>query len=212
MEDIRSDSEVALVQSQTPALVDKANKLQITDELSSKLANDILVGLKDFQKKMEVRRVFFVKPIQDHVKNINTEFKKLSEPLADAYAIVREKLTTWCVALEKRKAEAEAKVREAKDKKSAAAADFFDEEAPPPAEIVKPSAGVQSSLGKTHTRKVWTFDIEDKAKVPDTFKSIDEPKINAMIKAHTQTIKGVSGCDLEIPGVKIFQKTVLAVR
>ena len=212
MENIRADSEVQLVEKQTPTLVEKASSLQIANELTSKLANDILVGLNSFQKKLEVRRKFFVKPLQDHVKTINGEFKKLSEPLAEAYAIVREKLTKWCMLQEAKQKEIAKKTKIEADKKSAASAEFLGEAPPPPVEQPKQATGVKSSLGSTHTKKVWTFEVEDKAKVPDAFKLINEPKVNATIKAGINVVKGVSSCDAEIDGIKIFQKTVLAVR
>jgi len=213
IKNIREDQEVQLVGKNMPTLLERAKAVQITDELSSKAANDDLKLAKEFISKLETRRKFFVKPLQDHVSSINGEFKKLTSPLKEAYEIVRGKLTVYATELDnKRRAEEEARKKEG-ESKSKAAADFLGEDVPAVVEEPKKqTTAIRSSLGSSNLKKIWTFEVVDIKKIPLEYMVLDEKKVNAMIRAHTRNERGVNTCDLEIPGIKVFQKSILAVR
>lgn len=54
------------------------------------------------------------------------------------------------------------------------------------------------------TRKVWDFEVVDVAKLPAKFLIADEKKIRKVV--------GALGADTEIPGVRVFEREVTAVR
>lgn len=203
MEDIRKDNEVLVIEKQVPDLTTKITSVVIKDELSSKYANDLALACKKLIDKAEEKRKFIVGPLNDHIKTINNEFKKITAPLMEGVAILKEKLLRWQQEIRK--------VKEAEqEEKLAVANDFLGDEAP--AEIEKPKVRVESGMGMSFMRKVWAWKVIDEAKIPRGYLMIDEKKINAMVKAHTKNIHGVVTNDLSIDGIEIFQKDEVSLR
>lgn len=60
----------------------------------------------------------------------------------------------------------------------------------------------RTETGSGHMRMVWEIEVIDAAQVPDKYKVVDEKLIRADVKAGIR----------EIPGVKIFEKPVMAIR
>lgn len=61
---------------------------------------------------------------------------------------------------------------------------------------------VKTTRGSATRKKVWTFDVVDAASVPREFMAVDEKKIRQAVK----------NGEREIPGVRIYEKSELAVR
>lgn len=61
---------------------------------------------------------------------------------------------------------------------------------------------VQTARGSATRRKVWTFEVTDPSSVPRQFLTVDEKAIRAAVKDGER----------EIPGVRIFEESSLAVR
>ncbi|GAI97783.1 unnamed protein product [marine sediment metagenome] len=66
----------------------------------------------------------------------------------------------------------------------------------------QPQRTVQADTGSATVKKVWTFQVEDSALVPEQYKVVDERKIRAAVASGIR----------EIPGVKIFLSPQVAVR
>lgn len=205
MENYANDTEVVQIEQKIPTLMDKANSLKITDELSSKVANDVGVTLKKMIRALDDKRKYYVGPSNETIKRINNSFNEKILALKEAYEIVREKLQTYIIDLRK-KEDAE---RAEKNKK---ASEFLGSEEPAPMQSPPPPTHVTSQFGKSYTQKRWTFKEVDIEKVPREYLLLNEKKVNAMIKAHTKTVKGVSKCDLKIDGLEIFQDEKLGMR
>ena len=58
-------------------------------------ASDLLGWIAGNNKRLEAQRVSLVKPLNDHVKFINGQFKDWMEPLKSANEIVREKVLAY---------------------------------------------------------------------------------------------------------------------
>ncbi len=221
--EILSDQQLQVVEKKTPEIIKEAKSITINSELTSKHANDLLSACKKLYNIVEDRRKFFVKPMQDHVKNINEQFKKLTVPLEEAEGVLKDKLLGYIKELQKKEAE-ESRIRQEKEReenkvKQATINDFLGpeekqviiEEKP----IViddKPKVTIDSGLGKSYTRKVWRWKVIDESKIPDDYYRLDEKMIDTLVKAHTKTVKGVSINDLIIPGIEVYQDTEISTR
>jgi hypothetical protein len=202
--EIYQDKDIKVIEQKTPSIITEAKSIQIDTEQKSKHANDLLSACKKMFNIAEDKRKFFVKPLNDHIKNINDEFKKLTSPLKEAESILKEKLLKY---ISKVKIIAQEKEKE----KEAALADLDDFTGEKP-EVEEVKIRVESGLGMSFTKKVWRWKVIDEAKIPREYFLLDEKKINALIKAHARTVKGISICDLKIDGIEIFQEDEIAIR
>ena len=221
--EILSDQQLQVVEKKTPSIIAEARTIVISSELTSKHANDLLSACKKLFNIAEDRRKFFVKPLQDHVKNINDQFKKLTIPLEEAEGILKDKLLGYIKELQKKEAE-ESRIRQEKEnaenkEKQATINDFFGPNetlvviAEKPIVVDdKPKVTIDSGLGKSYTRKVWRWKVVEEAKIPDDYYRLDEKMIDTLLKAHTKTVKGVSVNELVIPGIEVYQDVELSTR
>jgi len=199
---IRKDSQVQTVEQEIPNITSKAVALKIDSELKSKHANDLLVACKKMFNIAEDRRKFFVKPLQDHVKTINDEFKKLTTPLKEVEGVLKEKLLSYVRVMQETS-------RKAQEAKQDITKGFLDT---PTAIIEKPKVTIDSGLGKSYTKKVWRWEIVNFDEIEREYLILDEKKINGLVRAHTKNVHGVISNDLVIKGIKVFQEDELAVR
>lgn len=206
---------------QIKTIIGAANELTVVDEAGSQHAAKFLGDLKGEIKRVEDMRKDLTTGLNHTLKQINSSFKMRSEPLTKAEVIVKKKLGVYLDEQERIAREAEAKAQAEKDAaekkardEAAAAKKAGDKEAEEKAkaeaeaiksqEVVVEAAptAVRTDAGLVSSKKVWTFEIEDASKVPDSFKVVDEKAVR----------KAVSDGEREIPGIKIFQKTQIATR
>jgi len=154
------------------------------------------------KRNIENARLFFTKPISDHVRNVNAFFKNLAAPLNALDDIYRRKMRGYLAIEEsKRKAkEAElAKVAERQHKKEEKVAKKKKE--PPPIYIAPKVKDRTKDVAGVVKAKVWTYEIEDENKLPERFWLIDEAKIRTEVQSGNRNI----------PGVRIYQKEQIRV-
>jgi len=217
---VEQDTEVRAITKQATDLRQLAIDCVVTDAQGVEWATAILGDIAKGLKAAEERRVWFVRPLNDHVKAINEFFKGLVAPLADADRTLRNKVLAYReserqrLAAEQARLKAEADAREAAARAAIktlgatreevkAALDSADaaieamEQVPPP-----PAPTVRTALGSTTARRVMDFEVIDKSKVPGDYLVIDVPTVRAAIRAGVR----------EIPGLRIYEKEVLAVK
>ena len=192
-------NEIAIIRREAGGLVDTARGLVIIDEEGAGNANELLVFITNAKRKLEEQRVFLVKPLNDHVKDINAAFKGWVEPLDTANAVVRRKMLDFQQEQEALRAEAQQLEQERLEQE-----DDFPDFAP--VFIQEPIPAVPRSIkgdsGSTSVRKTWTFEVTDETLVPREYLVVDEGVISLAIR------KGIR----DIPGVRIFQQESLSVR
>lgn len=198
MEDIKNDRELIAIKTHTESITEKAKSLVISDEKSGKYATDLVSFIKKAYRKIEAKRKFFTQPLNEHIRDINSEFKTMTEPLKEAEDAIKGKLLSWHATLRKRQ-EAEEKKKLESTNKISRNLNLPDVEQPPEA---PPSTQVKGAVGKSFTKKVWNFEVEDFPKIPNSLKLLNEVAVRAQIKAGIR----------EIPGIKIFQKDQIAIR
>ena len=97
----------------------KAVVIKTEDDYSA--ADAAVAAIKNAQKAAEAKRVSFVKPLNDTVKNINAEFKPTDAAFEEALAYYRRPMSAYQAELARQRAEAEADARKERERLEAEA-------------------------------------------------------------------------------------------
>lgn len=205
---VAQDTHVQELAARIVTLQTQATAIVIDNPERVQTATDLLGLIARMKKGLEERRQVLVKPLNDQVREINDTFKGYSGPLEDADRIVRQKVIAFNQAEEQRRRQEEARLRELQAKEQAklekqAARKGLEAPPPQPAVVVPQAAPtVRSEAATVTTKKVWDFEVTDKAAVPESFKLVNEAAIRAAVRAGVR----------EIAGCRIFERDELAVR
>lgn len=197
--------------------------ITICREAEFEKAGEFLKRIKSDFKTIEAIRKDVVSPIDEAKKEAQEFFKPLLNRLADAEAKIKNAMAGFLdsqrLAAEKERQKAIVAAIEAEERQRAKiqaqaqkAADLGKIEKAEALGLLAESVSIaaiipESNIAKVegvHERSVWGFEIVDPSKIPLQFLIVDEKKIGKYVSAMRE-------CG-EIPGVKIFKKTVLAVR
>ncbi len=191
------------VLSKEVASIEKKVLTEIRNDAENALVSNLLVQVMVKQKETEKARIFLVKDLNDHVKKINVEFKKVSGPLETMEKILKTAITTYrakCEAvIEKERAKLQEKF-EKKQEKAIAAGKSLDSVLMPTVNEIP--AVIETKTGEIKTKKDWSFEIVDEKLIPREYLEVNESAIRKAVK---------SGGVRSIPGVKIFEVENLAV-
>lgn len=220
------------LQSDLTKFVAPVKEVSVIDRTSSEAATSTLREVKHWERKVEEMRKKLVGPLNDEVARINEYARMVKSPLLEAEIHLKQTLLAFERLLEaereverkkeaeerrKREAEAQALIKAEAEKAKTLAMFENDEtaaeiEAKARAEAQRiefeaKKAGWDASKEiaankVSGVRRVWKFEIDDHSKVPIQYLSPDEKKIKAAVS------KGVR----DIPGVRIFQDAIMAVR
>lgn len=183
-------------------------EIQTEQELA--LVTNVGSGLNKALKEIEEKRLKFTKPLLDTKKNLDAEFKKLSQPISAEVTRLRGVVSDYNRKLEEQRQKELQERKEAEEKRLAeemknASKEEIQEKAQEIAEVEVEEVAktVETQAGSQATSvKRWTFEIVDFSKVPDQYKEIVSAKVNRAIR------DGVR----EIDGLKIYQETTTSFR
>jgi len=169
--------------------------LEIKDETSFIQAGEILWAIRTFLKKVESMRVFFTKPLHDHMTNINTEFKQISAPLSTLDKQITQKLKDYRQQVEAKRLEEQARLD--------AEAQARQETSLIP-EVIAPivpaqSKSMQTETGKITFMKVRKWKVVNLLNVPQEYFILDETRITKLVKSGIEHIPGIQIFWEEIP-------------
>ena len=194
--------EIQEVTQQTGDIMAKAEGVIVVDDAGVESASVILKTIADTKKSIEERRTFFVKPLNDQVKNINDLFKSIVAPLAVADSMIRGKILVYRQkqqdALRKEQERLDAEARKAQKKADVKAERNGVESVTIVAPVVAPPP---TTIGNATVKKVWKFRVVDTAIVPRDYMIVDETKIRAAVRDGLRSIQGV----------EIFQEDQLSI-
>lgn len=197
------DVEVESVVRSLDELKQEVNSLVIDDEAGYARASEILAQIARLKKRLEERRQFFVKPLNDQVKRINNLFKSLQEPLDRMDKKLRDAISDYRRQMEQKKREEEEFLRKKREILARLAEKKGETVAPPPpVETMPIPAAVRTENGLVTTRKVWTFRVIDESLIPREYLVLDESRVRKAIAAGVR----------EIPGLEIYQHEEVVVR
>lgn len=147
-------------------------------------------------KQADDARTFLVKPLNDHVRQINSTFKETTEPLEEALEEVKRGMVVWRNSESVRAAKEAAEAANLAARAAASQGDVaeFQKKAVEVKEAqVIATPKVETRTGKTTFRKVTKWEIVDPLLLPAGYWLPDEPKIAAAVKI-----------GIEIPGVRCW--------
>ena len=198
------DQEVLRLRDEAVKLREFAEaRVIVTQEDFTAAVNDMSM-ISTLKKALEGRRVEYVKPLNEHVKGINADFKVITEPIEKADQITRAKMLEFQNAQEARRQEEER--INAEKIKIAEAEMALKGEMSDPLNLVPVTAAapktVTAEAGSVGRRMVKKWELEDLSQVPVDYLILDTTKINKVVKA------GIPA----IPGIRIFEEAVLTVR
>ena len=198
------DETVITLLNEVTSILEWAKKRTIANIDDVKNATNDLSLISKLKKAVEEKRQEYTSPLNDHIKTINGAFKLLSEPLAEADKITRQKVLTYNAEIERRREEAEAINREKLELAQREAILRGGEISIDLSPIEAPEATpdrVRAEAGMTSKMMVKKWEIEDFSKIPDEYKTIDAGKVTKLVKA------GIGA----IPGIRIWEEPTLRV-
>ena len=195
---MNKEQKLLAINDDVSKVVDESNRIEITDDISLQGASEFLIQVVARRKRVDDIRQFFVRPLNDQVKNINGEFKKATEPLSDIELSVKTKILDYRT-LEAKRIEKENAKKEKENSERATDEPMKVGEGIEIAEVQQNA--IQTTVGSIRTRKVWTYKIESKSKIPKKYWIINERAINDAVKQGAR----------KIAGVKIFQEEGISV-
>jgi hypothetical protein len=188
-------NEIDLFQKGIDKLKAEVSALKITDETTNTNAVEFLKLIKIQYKKVEDQRKYIVKPLNDLVKKHNADFKPLTTALSNAEREIKSKMTGYA-----REVEAEnRRIEEMNRKKEEKFVEKVAEGKAVKAPVLKQAKEVKAE-GQSF-RSVRKWEIEDATKIPREYLIIDTKKINTVVRA-----------GIDVPGLKIWEDKVVAIR
>lgn len=184
---------IALRGQVTGFLVYSENRI-ITNAEDVKLATEDLALMSGVKKAIEEKRVEFTGPLNDYVKGINATFKQLSDPLAQADKITRDKVLAYRAEQERKRIEAEAINRQKIDLARREAALNEGEITVDLTPVIVPTAEpshIFTDTGSLGTSKIRKWEVEDLSKVPLDYLMIDAAKVGKVVRAGIPSIPGI---------------------
>lgn len=189
------------------AMVDEARALTVQDDAANVRAVELGNQARKLVKGIEDIRKKHVAPLNERVKDINAAAKVYTERLGEVETGLKRKIGVFQSQqeLERRKAEEQARQAIAEEQARLDALAKKNNVAPVVLEAVlppEPPRVVRTESGSSHQRQEWTFEVQDETQVPREYLMVDERKIREAVKAGIR----------EIPGVRIFQKSITVFR
>lgn len=190
---------------------DRAGFITVHSQNTLDRANDFLKEIIVWEKQVDD----FCDP---NISRLNKAHKEalaqkaiFKKPLKEAKEIVKEKITAYLVEQDNIRKEAEEKFRQETEKRFEEARELEKAGEKEKAEkmreeetaIATPLPPVAKAEG-TSLRKHWTWEVVDRAKIPQDFLIIDELKVNTTVR----TLKDKTN----IPGIRVFQEATIATR
>lgn len=204
------DHDVQEAQAAVRTVADEARELEITDDASDLVAKTLLGQVTTARKRIEALKKRWLDPLNQQVKLIRGDFDAMAAPATEAEQILRSKVAVYYREKQeaaRREEERLRKLAERRNEKAVLRAVARGEELPPPVipmpSIAAPAKTTRTATGSAVTmRKVWKWRVLDEAQIPREYFTLDEKKLNAVVKAGLR----------EIPGVEVYETEEVTVR
>jgi len=190
------------------ALISQGGALVVKDDESMQRGVELLSWQARALKKIEERRQFFVKPLNEHVSRINLFFKNFSVPLTNTRAVIEPKILNYRREKEEARRKEEMRIQReqnARQKELEKEAKKIGQVAPVPLpkSVILPQAQTTfSDSGSATAKKVWRFKVLKESDIPIKYFTLDEMKIRAAIREGIRNIQGL----------EIYQEESLAIK
>lgn len=189
---------IVQINKDVTVITKKATTIAIEKSEDMVPATEFLKQVTARKKRIEELRIFFTKPLNDHIKQINVEFKKTLYPLEEIEKDIKGKMIDFRrIEAENIHKEQERLLKKSEQMKTEKKKEEYKEKA----EELKQETKVESKSGSVRVRKVWKFEIIDEAQIPREYLKVDETAIR----------QAVSGGLREINGIRIYEDEIVGV-
>ena len=190
MNELITKVEVQKIRKGNVPLVNAANRLVVSSPVDENQAYDVLKTIKEKINVIEKRRTSITKPLNHSLREVNSLFKELSQPLREADDVIRDKILEFRQLQAEKAAKEEAKRRKIQQSHKAKGHN------------VGAPAIVEVETGKSVTQKRWTYELVDVDKLPRKYLIPNKAAIDFAVR------RGIR----KIPGLRIYQKESLRVK
>jgi len=200
-EEPTEDTTELVVQQKIEDVIARMEGITITTHDELQEAAEWLTKNKQTQKFVKDYYEPERKATYDAYTAVTGSIKKFTDILVKAEKTVKKKMADYQMEQDRIRREEERKRIAAEE---AAKKDAEKTGAPAPEPVVAPPSSEPEKTEGVSFIENWTFEIEDKAKIPLEYMIPDEKKIRGVVKA----MKG----DTNIPGVRAYAETTVRAR
>ena len=183
------------------ALWQTARNTQVTNDEEMTGAAEVIAAIKKRGDEIEKARTALVKPLNDHVKFINNQFKGETERLAKIESFVRTLIDDYRKKQQAERLAREAELRRLAEETAKATNDSDFQQIATTVEIPAEKTYHGDTAAVTFSM-VWDFEMVDFGKVPDQYKELVDMKVRAAIHSGVR----------DIPGIRIYQHEQTRIR
>jgi len=217
--------EAVEVASLALTIPEAAKALTISDDISLRIGNELLLSIKDIRKQIADTFDPLAKKAHDAHKAILEQKKKAEAPLIEAEGIVKPAISRYMAEVERKRREVEDRIRkemerEAQERALAAAIEAEEAGAPEeevqaiveaPVFIPQPVAPPAPKLEGVSIRKVVKFEVTDLRALVKAIAAGQVPveavePSTTVIRAQAQSLRGA----LRWPGVRVWEEDSVA--
>ena len=199
----QGDQAVIALHEQAVRLERYARELVIVNDEDVKGATNDLGIITGLTKAIEAKQKEYTGPINSHLKAVRAAFGALTEPLARANRVTREKILAYRAEQDRKRREAEAINRlrvEAAKKEMELKGELTE-----PVEMVEAAEPVpdhvRAEMGTLGKMLIPKWEVQDFSQVPDEYKMIDAARVGKLVRAGLENI----------PGIRIWKEETLRV-
>ena len=199
-----NDEVIQKIQKDTYALERKANGFQLKNDADVESAVEFLGQVKTRSKRLEEMRVEYTKPLNDHIKKINADFKGWLAPYIEMETRIKGMIGTYRAEQEAKRQELERKLREeAEEKARAEARKKHTSQKEAVENVIVPIVEqqtniVESKTSKAKFRKVKKYRIIDENKIPRKYLMPNDRAIKNEMANGIEAIAGIEFYEEEI--------------
>lgn len=175
-----------LVQKEVEEFLYQNQEITVTSQEDYTRATDTLKVINGKIKKLEDKRVDWIKPLLEAKRKIDDDFKQAIRPLEDYVATVKTKMLDW-YRVEQKRLDEEQKKLEAKAMEDAKKNKQSEVIVP----IINDVKTHRGDLATATVSKKWMYKLLDENAVPREYLIVDEAKIKTAVKNGVRKIAGV---------------------
>jgi malate synthase len=202
--EIESPTESALtkLKEQHSVVLNAYMLIEVKDEGTQVEGANAIANLRNIIRQVEDTRKELVKPLNDHVKFINSRFEQFLNPVKKAENYLREQISQYRAQVE----EARRKEQDRQDRLAEKRAERAEErgDVRPIPEVVAPIVSgspktIAVSTGRLCFMKIRKWEVSNLEKVPREYFVLDESRITKVVKAGIPDISGIRIWEEEVP-------------
>jgi alpha-D-ribose 1-methylphosphonate 5-triphosphate synthase subunit PhnG len=213
MSEATVDQQITTIETEVVSLQEQANAVVVDSDETNASAAEVLGVLTKKKKTIEEVRTSIVKPLNDHVKDINAKFKPQTEALDEAIKTIKGKVGAYHVKVEEEKAKEQARLDAIREKANEKREEKGEEAiAEPVRQVEEKPQTTKTENAATTVKKVWKHRVISMGAMPDNvMKAILEEAYKKGIVDQVVR-KFVNAGIREMKGVEIYEDTVVSVR